>query len=216
MAIVKFHVVKSERKTLSLSVDKNGEILVRAPYYTGENQIAEFVKRHERWILSRLARLQSKRELDLTNHAVLVLCGKSYEIVEGKPKLGASFISLPAVGREGALLKIIRSVIKEWMTNTVCALAERYAFCYSGVRVSASRTRWGSCSKKGSLSFSCFLAFVDPRLALYVAVHELCHTRHFNHSKSFWSEVEKILPDWRSLRARLKREEDCLDFLQGN
>ena len=215
MRVVKFRVVKSKRKTLSLSVCKNGEILVRAPYGVSDNRIAEFVQKHERWIFSRLQKLQNKRELNLQNGAALVLCGKRYEITEGRAKLKEGTLSLPAEHRESALLKLVKGAMKEWMEDTVSLLAGRYGFTYSKVRISSSRTRWGSCSKKGTLSFSCFLAFVDPALAYYVAVHELCHTRYFNHSKNFWKEVEKILPDWRIRRNGLKEQEDCLDYLRN-
>ena len=208
-------VVRSKRKTLCLSVEKDGEILVRAPYSASEKSIAEFVQRHERWIAVHLERVRNRRKLDLSNGQTLTLFGQPYVIAEGKPRLKGEVIFLPAAGRENALLKLIKAEASRQLKNTVQEIAWRYGFDYTNVRISASRTRWGSCSKKGVLSFSCFLAFVDPALTVYVAVHELCHTRYFNHSYDFWREVEEILPDWRKLRAALKQEEDCLDYLRN-
>ncbi|MDE6411652.1 MAG: M48 family metallopeptidase, partial [Clostridia bacterium] len=103
---------------------------------------------------------------------------------------------------------------KEKMTAFVDEISSRYGFEYSRIRISSARPRWGSCSKNGVLSFTCFLAFVPPELAFYVAVHELSHTRYFNHGKNFWREVERVLPDWRYLRKELRKEEDCLDYLR--
>lgn len=76
---------------------------------------------------------------------------------------------------------------------------------YKKVFIKNSRTRWGSCSKLGNLNFNYRLAFLSPELADYVVVHELCHLRHFNHSKAFWEEVGKVLPEWPALRRELRK-----------
>lgn len=211
---MKFRVIKSKRGTLCLSVEKNGEILVRAPIAASDKEIEAFVLRHERWIASRLAKQKKVRRLTLDDGDWLTLFGNAYEIEAGKPKIKNGKIYLPESGREEALSELIKRDSKEKMTAFVKEISLRYGFEYSRIRISSARTRWGSCSKKGVLSFTCFLAFVPPELAVYVAVHELCHTRYFNHSKSFWREVEGVLPDWRIRRKELRKEEDCLDYLR--
>ncbi len=211
---MKFRVLKSKRKTLCLSVAKNGEVLVRVPLNTGEREIENFVRRHERWIASRIEKYKNRRTLDLSDGAVIVLFGKSYEIGTGSAKIGKGILFLPENRREESLFKLVRTLSKERIPPLVDETARRCGFEYSGIRISSARTRWGSCSKSGVLAFTCFLAFVDPALVAYVIVHELCHTKHFNHSNCFWREVERILPDWRVLRARLRTEEDCLNYLQ--
>ena len=60
-----------------------------------------------------------------------------------------------------------------------------------------NRTRWGSCSGKNRLNFNTHLATMHPDFVEYVVVHELAHIRHKNHSKDFWAEVEKYLPDYK-------------------
>lgn len=211
---MKFRVIKSKRRTLCLSVEKNGEILVRAPIAVSDKEIESFVLRHERWIASHLAKRKNVKRLSLNDGEELTLFGNAYEIEEGKPKIGNGKIFLPESGRESALLELIKRDSKEKMTAFVKEISLRYGFEYSRIRISSARTRWGSCSKKGVISFTCFLAFVPPELAYYVAVHELCHTRYFNHSKNFWREVERVLPDWRLRRKKLRKEEDCLDYLR--
>ncbi len=76
---------------------------------------------------------------------------------------------------------------------------------YKKVFIKNSRTRWGSCSKLGNLNFNYRLALLSPELADYVVVHELCHLLHFNHSKVFWDEVGKLLPEWQRLRTELRK-----------
>lgn len=211
---MKFCVVRSKRKSLSLSVARNGDVLVRAPLFVGDGEIENFVMRHTRWIRSRLEKRQGQRTLSLTDGDELTLFGKPYRIEEGGPKISEGKIFLPGSGRASAFKELLKVFAKAKMTVLTEELASRYGFTFSAVRISAARTRWGSCSKKGALSFTLFLSFIDPALVLYVAVHELCHTRHFNHGKDFWREVETILPDWRARRANLRREEDCLEYLR--
>lgn len=211
---MKFRVIKSKRRTLCLSVEKNGEVLVRAPYSAGDTEIENFVMRHGRWIAARLAKRTNRRELCLGDGETVTLFGERYEIGEGKKQIGNGKIYLPVSGRQQALLECVKALTKEKMAAFVNEISARFGFEYSRIRVSSARTRWGSCSKRSVLSFSCFLAFVDPASSYYVAVHELCHTRYFNHGKNFWHEVEKVLPDWRKRRSKLRREEDCLDYLR--
>ena len=75
----------------------------------------------------------------------------------------------------------------------------------TGVKITAARTRYGSCSGKNSLCFSCFLADYPPRAVEAVVVHELCHRLEMNHSERFWKEVERVLPDYK-LRKKWLRE----------
>jgi len=74
----------------------------------------------------------------------------------------------------------------------------------SAVKINSARTRWGSCSAKASLNFSWKLMLADKKIVDYVVVHELCHIKEMNHSPQFWSEVEKILPDYQERKAALK------------
>lgn len=92
------------------------------------------------------------------------------------------------------------------ITACVQKYAEQYGFAYTGISIRAQTTRWGSCSSRGRLSFQYRLALIDPALMEYVVVHELVHTRFMHHGPAFWACVEGILPDYQSLRARLKGE----------
>lgn len=73
----------------------------------------------------------------------------------------------------------------------------------TGVKITAARTRYGSCSGKNSLCFSCFLADCPPEAVEAVVVHELCHIREKNHGPRFYALLEGFLPDYRARRALL-------------
>jgi predicted metal-dependent hydrolase len=80
---------------------------------------------------------------------------------------------------------------------------EYYHLSWNRVSIKNTKRRWGSCSKKGNLNFCYKLVFLPPELADYIVVHELCNLVQFNHSKAFWAEVAKTVPDHVDRRAAL-------------
>lgn len=75
---------------------------------------------------------------------------------------------------------------------------------FTSITVRDQKTRWGSCSSRGTLSFNYRLIFAPSTVLDYVVVHELCHLTHMNHSKDFWNMVGTILPDYKSCRKWLR------------
>lgn len=74
----------------------------------------------------------------------------------------------------------------------------------AAVKINAARTRWGSCSSKGNLNFSCRLMGCPPEAIDYVVVHELAHLRHPNHGQEFYALVASVLPDYKTRIALLR------------
>lgn len=75
--------------------------------------------------------------------------------------------------------------------------AARLGVEFARIRIMDARTRWGSCSTRGTLSFSWRLVVPPRRVLDYVVVHELCHLRRPDHSPAFWAELERARPGWR-------------------
>ncbi|MBO5212189.1 MAG: M48 family metallopeptidase [Clostridia bacterium] len=73
-----------------------------------------------------------------------------------------------------------------------------------GVSINSAKKRFGSCSSRGRLNFSCRLMLYPDEAVDYVVVHELAHLKHLDHSKSFWSFVERFMPDYRERKNLLK------------
>jgi hypothetical protein len=82
--------------------------------------------------------------------------------------------------------------------------AHNIQFLFNKITIRNQSSRWGSCSRRGNLNFNYRIALLPPELADYIIVHELCHLGEFNHSEKFWNLVERTIPNWRELRARLK------------
>lgn len=79
-----------------------------------------------------------------------------------------------------------------------------YRFDFNDIKLKRMKSRWGSCSRKGNLNFNTKLALLPMHLIDYVIVHELCHLREFNHSRSFWALVAQTMPDAKLLRRQLR------------
>ena len=86
----------------------------------------------------------------------------------------------------------------------VAFYAEKVGVNYGRISVRAQKTKWGSCSAKGNLNFNCLLMLVPETVRDYVVVHELCHRRQMNHSPAFWSEIERVLPEYRDAKKWLR------------
>lgn len=101
-----------------------------------------------------------------------------------------------------------RAYLKEKSTDIILPLVEKWSSImhltptFVGFRY--NRSRWGSCSGKNRLNFNTRLATMHPDFIEYVVVHELAHIKHKNHSKDFWAEVEKFLPDYKERKKLTK------------
>ena len=109
----------------------------------------------------------------------------------------------PALSR--AELDALKAKARALLLPRVAYWSQRMGLTPAGVKITAARTRYGSCSGKNSLCFSCFLAEAPEAAVDLVVVHELCHIRVKNHGPDFYALLERTLPDWRARKALLRR-----------
>lgn len=98
----------------------------------------------------------------------------------------------------------VRAEALRFTTQKVEEWNRHYGFSYTKVSVRNQKTRWGSCSKRGGLSFNYRIVFLPPHLVDYLIVHELCHLKEFNHSRRFWNLVAGVFPGYQKLRRELR------------
>jgi predicted metal-dependent hydrolase len=112
------------------------------------------------------------------------------------PRLGLDPAAVSEVEARRAVRELARTIADEE--------APELGVSYARIQVRGQRTRWGSCSARGTLSFNWRLALAPLEVLDYVVVHEVCHLREANHSRRFWRLVESRRPGWREQRAWLR------------
>jgi predicted metal-dependent hydrolase len=205
-------IIRSSRKTLSISVDTFGRLIVRAPKQYSEERIFAFIKEKESWILRKQAeRKGAGADLPPENlHGyTFSLLGKPTKIVlcDGK-KVGydaeQNIIYLPMEKSKERLVKWLKDNAKRILTTVTERKAAEMGVSYKSIAITSAKTRWGSCAGNNALRFSFRLLYCPKEVIDYVVVHELAHTVQHNHSKKFWQVVERYIPDWKARRKWLK------------
>lgn len=172
---MKIQIIQTNRKTISIEITKDAQVLVRAPRSMSKAEIQSFVESKSEWIE------KNRKEVEKS-----LATRKKQEI-----------ISLEQV-------KELAEKALEYIPQRVAHYAEIIGVTYGRITIRNQRTRWGSCSGKGNLNFNCLLMLMPKEIIDYVIVHELCHRKEMNHSTTFWKEVEKVLPDYYERRKWLK------------
>jgi len=196
-------------RRLAIRVFHTGRVEVVVPARTSRRAIAQFLDGHREWIESKLAaarRHAAAPEPFPPNKIELSACGQS-----GRVRAGASAPGILALAGDTSDARQARRALRDWLVREARAfLGPALAQCardmgvaYRRIAIRHQRTRWGSCSTRGTISLNVCLLFQTPQVLCYLLVHELVHTRHMNHSRSFWAEVARHCPEHARLDAEL-------------
>ena len=103
-----------------------------------------------------------------------------------------------------SLQPINKKEAKTVLTERLNFLAQKYQFSYNRLFIRNQKTRWGSCSSKNNISLNVNLIKLPQKLQDYVILHELVHTKHKNHSREFWNEMDRYVGDGKGLRREMR------------
>ncbi len=201
------------RKSISLSIDKDGVPLIKAPYSAPPELINSFYSERLDWVRSRqimFENIENRRRQALSSAVnSLPLFGRDYPVTHEQRCYGFDWktFNLPP-DSFGELRSYIIGMYRKIAAADIPKRVEKYApkvgVSPTAVKITSASSRWGSCSSKGSLNFSWKLIIAPEDVIDYVVVHELCHILCMDHSPSFWAEVERVIPDWQKRRNELK------------
>lgn len=168
-------ILFSDRKSISIQITPERTILVRVPKWISPRQVDSVLEEKREWILKHYQAIPKPKELSIREQNQLIALEKRY-----------------------------RKAAREYIPARVAHFHQFTGGIYDKVVIRDQKTRWGSCSSNGTLSFNYRLMLAPPQILDYVVVHELCHLKHMNHSPKFWEAVEQIIPDYKERRKWLK------------
>lgn len=214
-------ILRSRRKTVAIEIRPDGQVWVRAPFHTPQAYIDQFLAAKADWIQRKLQlvrqRLQKQPEESALKEQGAYFLGEWYPLQLTTRTRTAQIHGKTIWAPKGApdeqknlFLSFYRREAKKTLPALVTLLASLHGFTPSKVRISSARTRWGSCSTKGTISLSWRLMMVPMPLIEYVILHELTHLKVHNHSRSFWLSLAAILPDYAVRRKQLRAMEKLL------
>ncbi|MEL6325051.1 MAG: SprT family zinc-dependent metalloprotease, partial [Pseudomonadota bacterium] len=206
-------VVNPRARRLIVRIDRKAkEAVAVAPSKRLLPEAAAFAEARIEWIAHQLSHLDAAL-IPLEDGAVIPLRGvETILSADGRGRLPQLFegtpqrLALPG-DPETLAARAIRYLKKEAKTDLTAATArhaETLGVTWRRISVKDTRTRWGSCTADGTLSFSWRLILAEPSILDYVAAHEVAHLIEMNHSQAFWDQVARTYPDWKRARRWLR------------
>lgn len=205
--------VSARARRLTARVHVGGRVEIVVPVGVKARAVRDFVQRFTPWIDRKVAAMQcvAAPAAAVPEHIDFAFTGERFEVrwepaARREVALGAAGLVVRAPDRESArerLQRWLREAAGERLIPGLLELARDLKCRVERVSIRCQRTRWGSCSTRGTVSLNCSLVFLRPEVVRYLFVHELAHTRHMNHSADFWRLVESLEPDYRRLDREL-------------
>ncbi len=170
---------------LRVSVHEDGRVVVTKPKRISLHAVEVFVQEREIWILKAQ--------------------GEMNDLREKKEKKNGPYVQVPRLRRGTAAYREALIQARSIAQERVHFFAHLGSFKHGTISIRNQKSRWGSCSANGNLSFNYRLLYLPPELIDYLIVHELSHTKHHNHSAAFWAEVANYIPEHGARRKELHR-----------
>ncbi len=207
----------SRARRLRLQLTLRGEVEVVIPRGCSETTALAFAERHRNWI-DRAQRRKKQRRLApcldglRPQQIALTAIGQCWQVeyrasISGNPREQGHTLIVDADSNDEAIARLLQNWLQHkarhhlipWLQQT----SEQLGLPFQRASIRNQKTRWGSCSCRGTISLNRNVLFLPPELVRYLFVHELCHTRQLDHSARFWQLVSHFEPDYRRLEQAL-------------
>ncbi|MCX6151719.1 MAG: SprT family zinc-dependent metalloprotease [Ignavibacteriales bacterium] len=199
---------KAKRIRIQISSDKGLELIV--PSRMSITEAEKLLESKKQWIKKHLKKIFNK-EKEYFYFGEKLFIEQQFDMFLKSPQvelIGHKLLLITTVGNELPKQNIfdswLRNAAVEYIPSRTNALAKKHGFIFNRLKIRGQKSRWGSCSGKGNLSFNFKLLSFRKEVIDYVIIHELCHLKEMNHSRKFWSLVELYLPDYKNYKKILK------------
>jgi predicted metal-dependent hydrolase len=212
-------VRESQRaRRLTVRVFHTGRVEVVVPFRTSARAVEHFLERHRPWIERKREEARRRAGPPVPFPPPLIelpACGETWRIHlaggTGRARIAAAGTGLLTLAGGTGSSQSVRQALRRWLMErarqvlapALADCARELGFRYDRMLIRRQRTRWGSCSTRGTISLNCCLLFQRAGVVRYLMIHELVHTEHMNHSRRFWHCVARHCPEYRSLDREL-------------
>ncbi|WP_034416090.1 M48 family metallopeptidase [Candidatus Ruthturnera calyptogenae] len=208
---MKYQLIRSKRKTLSLQISDNAELLIRTPNRLSIKKIESFIREKQHWIEKKQALIKNtKRKMHYHEDEDLLYLGNTYP-------LKLIHMQKPQIHFDGTNFYLSgdgKTHFHTWYKNTFRNIAlprldyyaDLHQLNYKKVYLKAQKTKWGSCSHVNNINLNYLLIMAPMNVIDYVIVHELAHIKHKHHQSEFWQLVKSILPNYHQAKNWLKEQ----------
>jgi predicted metal-dependent hydrolase len=205
-------VINPRSKRYILRLRPDGTARVTIPRRGSIRAAREFAERNVVWISQQLQRLSTRPARNTAWHvgSEFLFCGETVKIVAGVESGSVTFTDQTIwMTKTGAdvrpkIERHLRRLAAVELPPKVFHFAQQHGLKVERVTVRNQKSRWGSCSRRGTISLNWRLIQAPAFVAEYIILHELMHLRQMNHSRKFWQEVENVCPDFREAEKWLK------------
>jgi predicted metal-dependent hydrolase len=218
------NIIKSNRRTIGLEIDKSGCLIIRAPRRVSLHEIKDVVESKRKWIIEKQKLVKDKIAKspikEFLNGNEFYCMGKLHKLIVTENTSHAfAFRDNNFIIKDSQKRHARRLFIYWYQHQAAHFLSRRIQYWtnitnlkFKSLKISNAKKRYGSCSSRGAINLSWRLILAPVEIIDYVIVHELCHLEHLNHSRKFWNKVESILPNYKNDEDRLKKNSHLLEF----
>ncbi|HCH33135.1 MAG TPA: M48 family peptidase [Oceanospirillaceae bacterium] len=206
-------VIRTNRKKSASVQVVDRQVQVIIPQALADERIEQIVRDKTPWIRDKLrkqALLKPKKLKEYVSGEAFSYLGRNYrlKVIQGSSEAVKLTLGKLAVGADADIKQELTSWYMQHaekrLNEKVVRFAQVMGVVPNSVKVKSYKSRWGSCSRSGDISFHWAIIMAPHYIVDYVVIHELCHMIHHNHSPAFWQQVEKVLPNYRECRDWLK------------
>ena len=206
---IQYSVRRSTRaRRVGITVDARGNVEVVLPQRAREREAAKAVAKLRPWIERHVEKARGVQEAVAARAGTIPLLGETLTLTPepGRTRVHrrGDLLLVPAVDPEPAMERWYRRMARAEIAPRLDVAVAELGTRYTALTIRNQRTRWGSCSTTGAMSFNWRLLMAPEHVLDYVVWHEACHLKVMDHSPRFWALVEQHVPAYREPRRWLR------------
>lgn len=199
MMLAPKEIIRSNRSSLALTINDQGDLIVKAPFSMPISKIYSFIQEKQKWIEKKQTYIKNTLDQNeqIVNYNQIFFLGKKYNVVQIKG-LEENYLTKEYLAinytisqntKKNSIKEFFLDNVEQVLLPRIKSLSKVVGVEASCIKIINSRAKWGMCDNKKVVYFNWKLCMLPPEIIDYVIIHELCHIKNLNHSKEFWKQV---------------------------